>query len=110
MSSSVAPPNTHPLQIVIVGAGLGGLAAANCLAQKGHHVRVLESHNGLSEFGAGIQITPNATRILETWGLRKAFEEYVNTPETTVMRKYSTSQVIGRSPQNPDSEETYGYP
>ena len=101
---------TSPMKIVVVGAGLGGLAAATCLARKGHDVVVLESHDGLSEFGAGLQICPNATRLITVWGLRTEFEKRVLAPEASVARRYSTGEVIGRTPQNPDSEEMYGYP
>ena len=98
------------MKIVIVGAGLGGLAAANCLARKGHDVVVLESHDRLSEFGAGLQIGPNATRLLITWNLREEFEKLVLAPNFSVGRRYSTDEVIARIPQNPDSQEMYGYP
>lgn len=98
------------LNVIIIGAGLGGLSAAISFSRKGHKVRVLESSAGLSEFGAGIQITPNATRILYSWGLGKEFEKYVHTPDMSVARRYSTGKIIGKSHQNPDAVETYGYP
>jgi len=62
------------LNIIIIGAGLGGLSAAICLARHGHNVRVLEKNKNLSEFGAGIQITPNAIRLLQNWGLKDEVE------------------------------------
>jgi 2-polyprenyl-6-methoxyphenol hydroxylase-like FAD-dependent oxidoreductase len=56
----------------IIGSGISGLSAATALARRRHSVRVLELSETLSEFGAGIQITPNATRILCALGLRES--------------------------------------
>ncbi|KIW45522.1 uncharacterized protein PV06_03907 [Exophiala oligosperma] len=98
------------LDIVIIGAGLGGLSAAICLARKGHKVKVLERNAGLSEYGAGIQLSPNATRILDSWGLSSEFREYCNLPAWSVARRYNDNAKIGMSSQNPDASEIYGHP
>lgn len=97
-------------EITIIGAGIGGLSAAICLARKGHRIGVLERHKGLSEYGAGIQVTPNAVRILDNWGLRQAFEEIAFVPNLSVARRYRTGETIGATHQNPDSEAVYGFP
>lgn len=47
------------LRVVIVGCGIGGLAAAYCLGRAGHHVTVVEAASALREVGAGIQLTPS---------------------------------------------------
>ena len=52
------------LHIIIIGCGLGGLAAAHCLAQAGHRITLLESAPAIGEVGAGIQVTPNVSRLL----------------------------------------------
>ncbi|CAN9305704.1 unnamed protein product [Alternaria alternata] len=52
------------MSIIVVGAGLGGLALAIALARRGHSVRVLEQASKLGEVGAGIQIPPNSGRLL----------------------------------------------
>jgi salicylate hydroxylase len=55
--------------VVVVGGGIGGLANAYALASAGHRVRVLERAPAFAEVGAGLQLAPNATRILREWGL-----------------------------------------
>ena len=57
---------------LIAGGGIAGLSAALVLARQGHAVTVVEQAAELSEIGAGIQLGPNAMRILQCWGLGKA--------------------------------------
>jgi len=52
-------------ETLIVGGGIGGLSAALCLARRGGAVTVLERSKSFAEVGAGIQLAPNATRILQ---------------------------------------------
>jgi 3-hydroxybenzoate 6-monooxygenase len=63
MSSDALP------ETLIVGGGIGGLSAALCLAHRGGAVAVLERSKSFAEVGAGIQLAPNATRILERLGV-----------------------------------------
>ncbi len=58
--------------IIIAGGGIGGLTAALACAAEGFHVRVLERSTNLATAGAGIQITPNAGRVLADLGLEPA--------------------------------------
>jgi salicylate hydroxylase len=55
--------------VLVAGGGIAGLAAAYALARRGRRVRVLERAPGFTEVGAGLQLGPNATRILRDWGL-----------------------------------------
>jgi len=55
--------------VIVVGGGIGGLANALALTKAGHTVRVLERAPEFAEVGAGLQMAPNATRILREWGL-----------------------------------------
>ena len=54
-----------PLRIIVVGAGIAGISAGLALSRYGHCVTILESSSQLGETGAGIQLAPNATRILQ---------------------------------------------
>lgn len=55
--------------VVVVGGGIGGLASALALSRAGVRTRVLERSPEFGEVGAGLQMAPNATRILRAWGL-----------------------------------------
>ncbi|KAJ5209483.1 hypothetical protein N7449_003862 [Penicillium cf. viridicatum] len=57
-----------PLNVIVVGAGLGGLGAAIALHREGHNVTVIEKSSFHNEVGAAIHVPPNATRILKRWG------------------------------------------
>ena len=59
---------TTSLSVAIVGGGIGGLAAAVLLAQDGHRVRVFEQASRFARVGAGIQMTPNAMKVLRRIG------------------------------------------
>ena len=60
--------------VTIIGAGVAGLTAACALAQRGARVTVLERAGALREVGAGLQISPNAVRVIAALGLWPRFE------------------------------------
>ena len=80
-----------PLDIVIIGCGLGGLAAAYCLGQAGHRVTLLEAAPALGEVGAGIQVSPNVSRLLIRWGLKEQLEKIAVRPEGISFRRCTSS-------------------
>lgn len=67
--------------IVIAGAGIGGLTAALALAARGFRIVVLEKAERLEEVGAGLQLSPNASRVLVELGLTERLELRAVTPE-----------------------------
>ena len=100
------PPRQASLQlnIIIVGCGIGGLAAAYTLSRSGHKVTILESSSHIGEVGAGIQITPNVARLLARWGLPRGrigdeSEEGGRAvrPLGVVLRRYECGSVVGET-------------
>ncbi|WP_134678991.1 FAD-dependent monooxygenase [Paracoccus ravus] len=79
-------PGLVPYHVTIVGAGIAGLTAACALAQRGARVRVLERAGALREVGAGIQVSPNAVRVLAALGLWSRFEAISLGSEQVQMR------------------------
>jgi len=61
---------THARQIIVIGAGIGGLAAALALQRRGFKVAVYERAPEIREIGAGVVIAPNARRVLRDLGVK----------------------------------------
>jgi salicylate hydroxylase len=97
-------------QVVIAGGGIGGLAAALACAQRGVPVQLLERAAQLSEVGAGIQIGPNVTRILQAWGLGAALAQVAAFPQQLQARDAQTGQVLGTLTLGTRAQATYGAP
>ncbi len=79
-------------KVVIVGAGIGGLAAALALIQRGIDVDVYEQAPELRELGAGVQISANGTRVLHALGLKEALERVQVMPAGKAIRLWNTGQ------------------
>jgi 3-hydroxybenzoate 6-monooxygenase len=74
------------MDAIVVGGGIGGLGSALALARAGFAVRVLEQQPEFGEVGAGLQMAPNATRILRSWDLLDEVIDLGVTPRRLVMR------------------------
>jgi salicylate hydroxylase len=98
------------MEIAIVGAGLGGLAAAALLLQRGHRVRVYEQSAQLGEVGAGIQMSANAMKVLDQIGLRTALEPTAVRPLAFEFRRYDTGEMLHHLPLGDAHEKRHGAP
>lgn len=79
------------MDILIAGGGIGGLAAALALSRNGHRVRVFDDRAlDEADVGAGIQLSPNATRILSSWGLGEAVDASAFHPQRISLRDGAT--------------------
>jgi salicylate hydroxylase len=80
------------IRILIAGGGIGGLNTALALIQRGFQVTVYEQSPDLYEFGAGVGIMPNGSRVLCSLGLQSALEAIASVPKVREMRLFSTGQ------------------
>ena len=97
-------------QVVVGGGGIGGLAAALACARQGVPVQLLERAAQLTEVGAGIQIGPNVTRILQAWGLGDALANVAAFPKRLQARDALTGQVLGSLRLAERARTLYGAP
>ena len=96
--------------MIIVGGGIGGLAAALACGQAGARTQVLERAAIFLEAGAGIQMGPNVTRTLHAWDLAEDLKEIGFTPHRLEAKDTQTGQVIGSLRLGPRSLNAYGAP
>jgi 2-polyprenyl-6-methoxyphenol hydroxylase-like FAD-dependent oxidoreductase len=95
--------------VLIVGGGIGGLAAGIALARQGIKVRLFERSKTFGEVGAGMQIAPNCTRILNEFGLLDEIKALGVQPSAMVMRDAVDNTELTRLDLD-DLERKYGFP
>lgn len=100
--------NLH--KIAIIGGGIGGLNAALCLLQKGFDVHVYEQASSLGEVGAGIVISPNASRILHGLGLEGELSKKGVRALEWVQRRWDNGRVLLKAPIGDVHEKLFGFP
>lgn len=98
------------LSIAVVGGGIGGLTAALTLARQGHEVSLIERRTGFSEVGAGLQLSPNASRILIRLGLGPALRRVAAEPQRVVVRAIRSGQEIGEVALGPFMRQRFDAP
>ncbi len=97
-----------PRSIIIAGAGIGGLVTALVLARQGRPIRILERFDEPGEIGAGLQLSPNATRILFRLGLEEKLRAQSHRPEA--VRLVGGGRVVATLPLGTAAEERWGAP
>ncbi|AVO45379.1 FAD-dependent monooxygenase [Phreatobacter cathodiphilus] len=96
--------------VTIAGAGIGGLTAALCLARAGFAVTVLERAPALEEVGAGIQLSPNASRVLIALGLAEALAPVVVTPAGMDVRSGPSGALLAAADLGTEAARRWGAP
>jgi salicylate hydroxylase len=96
-------------RVAIIGGGIGGLAAALALEQRGVETIVCEQTPALSEFGAGLNLTPNAIKALRALGLEAGIEAIGSGSDFLLMRSWKSGRVISRTRRG-DFRKTFGAP
>jgi salicylate hydroxylase len=97
-------------QALVAGGGIGGLAAAFACARAGWDVRLSERADTFSEVGAGIQLGPNVTRILQSWGLGDALAEVAATPDRLRVCDALSGLELAALPLGCSAVQRYGAP
>jgi salicylate hydroxylase len=101
---------TQKPRVAVVGAGIGGLAAAAALHRAGFPVDVYEQAPRLREVGVGLHLAPNGSRILHRWGLAERLREVAVCPEALEIRGWSDGRTLRRQPMGASWAGRYGAP
>ncbi|MCC5888673.1 MAG: FAD-dependent monooxygenase [Gammaproteobacteria bacterium] len=98
------------MKVIIAGAGIGGLCAALALKNSGFDPEICERSELTSEAGAGIQLSPNAVKILIALGLEEPLAEVGFEPKAVRLRSFRSARLIAYRPLGAFSTDRYGAP
>jgi 2-polyprenyl-6-methoxyphenol hydroxylase-like FAD-dependent oxidoreductase len=96
--------------VLVIGGGMAGLAGALALRENGAEVTLVERAPEFGEVGAGLQMAPNASRVLKRWGLLEKALEIGVRPKHLVFRDAVTGEELTRQTLGGEFEERYGAP
>jgi salicylate hydroxylase len=100
---------TRAPRIAIIGGGIGGLAAALALERRGAEITVCEQSPTLSEFGAGLNLSPNAIKAFRALGIEAEIEAIGSGSEFLMIRSWKSGRLIARTPRG-DFRKKFGAP
>jgi salicylate hydroxylase len=98
------------LSVGVIGGGIGGLTSALCLLRAGFDVQLYEQTPRLAAVGAGVQISPNASRVLHGLGLAESLAATGVKPLAIHQRRWDDGRTLLRAPLAEPLEATYGFP
>lgn len=102
--------NKASLRVAVLGAGIGGLAAAAALLRRGIEVDVYEQADELREVGVGLHLGSNGSRLLHRLGLAGSLERDAVRPEALEVRSLAEGRVLARQPMGRVWEAEHGAP
>lgn len=97
------------LPVIVAGGGIGGLASALALSRAGLPVTVLEQAAAFADVGAGIQLGPNAVRLLDGWGLSTALRAVAAQPQQLMVRDAHNGSTLGSLRLGAAMRQRYGH-
>jgi len=100
----------QPRHVIIAGAGIAGLTAALALARAGIRVSVYEQTGKLEETGAGVQLSPNGSRVLIALGLRERLASVAVAPKAIRVMSGGSAREVVRIPLGAEVEQRFGAP
>lgn len=108
--ASPNPSRAAALDVLIVGGGPCGLAAAISVALAGHKATVCEASERENQLGSGVQIAPNATRLLSRWGLHDVLGQVASVPRLLEIRHLNGDPVVRREAYEREIIDQFGFP
>ncbi|KAL6890788.1 FAD/NAD(P)-binding domain-containing protein [Trichoderma evansii] len=109
-ATTTASAPSRNLKVLVIGGGLCGLGTAISTSLAGHSVTVFEAASQLHEFGAGLQITPNANRLLKRWGLWESLAPVAAAPQQLTIRRFDGRLLAQRLDYDEETKRKYGVP
>jgi 6-hydroxynicotinate 3-monooxygenase len=100
----------RPISVAVIGAGIGGLAVAATLRKFGIEVNVYEQTQRFMRLGAGIQMSPNAIKVLRAIGLEEKLRKTAFLPLFNHSRDWDTGKLTNEYPLGESAETRYGAP
>lgn len=98
------------MRAIIVGGGIGGLTAALCLHRAGWEAVIIERAAALEDLGAGIQLGPNAMKVMQQLGLETALMDAGFQPEAIELRMGISGMGLIRAPLGQTATQKWGAP
>ncbi|WP_043929731.1 FAD-dependent monooxygenase [Bacillus sp. EB01] len=96
--------------VLVIGGGIGGLAAALATAEAGHRTTVLEQAPQFGEIGAGIQMGPNAMAVLDRFGVADEISKHAVFPNRLVLKDVYTAKELASLDLGDEFKAKYGFP
>ncbi|MEO1902888.1 MAG: FAD-dependent monooxygenase [Alcanivorax sp.] len=99
---------SEQLRVGIIGGGIGGVALARALGRRGIDFHLFEQAPAFGEVGAGVQMTPNAVKVLKALGLTEALDDIGFLPESMRGINWQTGETLFRTPLKDTFPQVYG--